>query len=53
MRSLFDVIQYLQHNGSKPVDVTVVRGGQQLHLTMTPVQTEEGNQKSYPPGIPF
>jgi len=47
MRSLFDVIRYLQHNGSKPVDVTAVRGGQQLHLTMTPVQTELGNQKSY------
>jgi regulator of sigma E protease len=47
MRSLFDVIHFLQPNGSKPVDVTVVRNGQQLHLTMTPVKTEEGNQKSY------
>ena len=47
MRSLFNVIQYLQHNGSKPVDVTVVRGGQQVHLTMTPVQTVEGSQKSF------
>ena len=47
MRSLFDVIHYLQQNGSKPVDVTAVRNGQQLHLTMTPVQTEEGSQKSY------
>jgi len=47
VRSLFDVIRYLQHNGNKPVDVTFVRKGQQLRLTMTPVQTEEGNQKSY------
>ncbi|MGO9519157.1 MAG: RIP metalloprotease RseP [Candidatus Korobacteraceae bacterium] len=47
MRSLFDVIRYLQHNGSKPVEVTAVRDGQQLHLTMTPVQTDVGNQKSY------
>ncbi len=47
MRSLFDVIHYLQKNGDKPVDVTAVRKGQQLHLTMTPVQTEEGGQKSY------
>ena len=47
MRSLFDVINYLQKNGDKPVDVTTVRKGQQLHLTMTPVQTEEGSQKSY------
>src|SRR5271165_2342969 len=30
MRSLFDVIRYLQQNGSKPVDVTAVRDGQQL-----------------------
>ena len=47
MRSLFNVIQYLQHNGSKPVDVTAVRNGQQVHLTMTPVQTVEGSQKSF------
>ena len=47
MRSLFDVIHFLQRNGSQPVDVTVVRGGQQVHLTMTPVQTVEGNQKSF------
>ena len=47
MRSLFDVIHYLQKNGDRPVDVTAVRNGQQLHLTMTPVQTEEGGQKSY------
>ena len=42
MRSLFDVIHYLQQNGSKPVDVTAVRNGQQLHLTVTPVQTGRG-----------
>jgi regulator of sigma E protease len=47
MRSLFDVIRYLQHNGNKPVEVTAVRSGQQVHLTMTPVQTEQGTQKSY------
>ena len=47
MRSLFNVIQYLQHNGSNPVDVTAVRSGQQVHLTMTPVQTVEGSQKSF------
>ncbi len=47
MRSLFNVIQYLQHNGSNPVDVTVVRGGQQIHLAMTPLQTVEGSQKSF------
>jgi regulator of sigma E protease len=47
MRSLFDVIHYLQQNGGKSVDVTAVRSGQQLHLTITPVQTVEGNQKSF------
>jgi regulator of sigma E protease len=47
MRSLFDVIHYLQKNGDKPVDVTALRNGQQLHLSMAPVQTEEGGQKSY------
>jgi len=47
MRSLFGVIRYLQQNGSHPVDVTVIRNGEQVHLTMTPVQTVEGGQKSY------
>jgi regulator of sigma E protease len=47
VRSLFGVIRYLQQNGSQPVYVTVVRSGQQVHLTMTPVQTVEGSQKSY------
>jgi len=47
MRSLFSVIHLLQRNGSKPVDVTAIRNGQQLNLQMTPVQTEEGGKKSY------
>jgi regulator of sigma E protease len=47
MRSLFDVIHYLQRNGSQPVDVTAMRNGQQVHLTMTPIQTVEGSQKSF------
>ncbi len=47
MRSLFSVIHLLQQNGSKPVDVTVVRDGQKLNLEMTPVQTDDGGQKSY------
>jgi len=47
MRSLYSVIHLLQQNGSKPVDVTAVRNGQQMHYTITPVQTEEGGQKSY------
>lgn len=47
MRSVFSIIHYLQQNGDKPVDVTVGRGGKELHLTMTPVQTEENGQKGY------
>jgi regulator of sigma E protease len=47
MRSLLSVIHFLQQNGSKPVDVTTIRNGEQLNLQMTPVQTEEGGQKSY------
>ncbi|MDR3748785.1 MAG: RIP metalloprotease RseP [Acidobacteriota bacterium] len=47
MRSLYSVIHLLQQNGSKSVDVTAVRNGEQMHYTITPVQTEEGGQKSY------
>ncbi len=47
MRSLFSVIHLLQQNGSKPVEVTVARNGQKLNLEMTPVQTEDGGQKTY------
>src|SRR5271157_1753699 len=47
MRSLLGVINFLQQNGSKPVDVTAVRNGQQLHFTMTPVQTEDNGRKSF------
>jgi len=47
MRSLFDVIHYLQQNGSKSVEVTAMRNGQPVKLTMTPVQTSDGNQKTY------
>ena len=47
MRSLFDVIHYLQQNGSKSVEVTAMRNGQAVKLTMTPVQTSDGNQKTY------
>lgn len=47
MRSLLSVVHYLRQNGSKPVDVTVVRKGQKLDFTITPVQTEEDGQKNY------
>jgi len=47
MRSLFSVIHLLQQNGSKPVDVTLVRGGQKLNLQVTPVVTDDNGQKTY------
>jgi regulator of sigma E protease len=47
MRSLFSVIHLLQQNGSKPVDVSLVRGGQKLNLQVTPVLTEDNGQKTY------
>jgi regulator of sigma E protease len=47
MRSVFSVIHYLQQNGDKPVDVTVVRDGKTSIIKMTPVQTEESGQKGY------
>ena len=47
VRSLFSVIHLLQQNGSKPVDVTLVRGGQKLNVEVTPVQTDDNGQKTY------
>jgi regulator of sigma E protease len=47
MRSLYSVVHFLQQNGSKPVEVTTVRNGQQSNLTITPVLTDESGQKSY------
>lgn len=47
VRSIFSVIHLLQANGDKPVDVSVLRGQQTLHLTMTPSASVENGQKSY------
>ena len=47
VRSLFSVIHYLQQSGDKPVDITAVRNGHELHFTATPVMTDEGGQKRY------
>ena len=47
VRSLFSVIHYLQQGGDKPVDITALRNGHQMHFTATPVMTEEGGQKRY------
>jgi len=47
IRARLAIRQYLQHNGAKPVDVTILRGGKEMHLTMTPVEKEENGQKGY------
>ncbi len=40
MLSMDACIHYLQQNKGKPMDVTVLRDGQQIHLTVTPVLTD-------------
>ena len=38
---------YLQQNGAKPVDVTVIRDGKEMHFTMTPVQKLESGRNGF------
>ncbi len=47
VRSLFSVIKHLQDSGDKPVDITALRNGQELHFTATPIMTDEGGTKRY------
>lgn len=47
IRSRLAIRHYLQQNGAKPVDVEVVRNGQELHFTMTPVEKEENGQRGF------
>jgi regulator of sigma E protease len=42
LHSTTSVMAYLQQNGNKPVDLTVGRGGQTLHLSLTPVLGDDG-----------
>lgn len=47
VRSLMAVIRYLQQNGDKPVQITVVRNGQPMEFSTTPIMTADGGQKRY------
>ncbi len=47
VRSLFSVIKHLQDSGDKPVDITALRNGHELHFTATPIMTDEGGLKRY------
>jgi regulator of sigma E protease len=46
VRSLPPVQYLLQKNGDKPVEITALRDGQEMHFTATPVKTEDGGGKS-------
>ena len=47
VHSLMAVIRYLQQNGDKPVELTVLRSGQELKFSAAPVMTSDGGQKRY------
>jgi regulator of sigma E protease len=47
IRSRLSIRHYLQQNGAKPVDVTVVRDGKEMHFTMTPVEKVENGQDGF------
>jgi regulator of sigma E protease len=47
VRARLAIRHYLQQNGAKPVDVTVLRDGQEMHFTMTPVQKQENGQNGF------
>jgi regulator of sigma E protease len=51
LRSGLSIIHYLQENGAKPVDLTVVRNGQEFHFTMTPTQVDDKGEKVYRVGF--
>jgi regulator of sigma E protease len=51
MRSMPMVSRYIQENGSKPVDVTVQRDGQQITYRINPVQSEVEGEKRFRVGI--
>src|SRR5215467_5366997 len=46
-RECASVISYLQQNGDKPVELTVLRSGQELKFSAAPVMTSDGGQKRY------
>jgi regulator of sigma E protease len=51
MRSMPAVSHYIQDNGTKPVNVTVLRNGQQLTFKMDPIPSEVDGEKRFRIGI--
>jgi regulator of sigma E protease len=47
IRSRLAIRHFLQQSGGKPVDLTVVREGKELHLNIAPVQKQEKGQDGY------
>jgi len=47
IRSRLAIRHFLQQSGGKPVDLTVVRDGKELHLNIAPVQKQEKGQDGY------
>jgi regulator of sigma E protease len=51
MHSMGEIIDFLQKNGAKPIDVIVARNGQQLKFTLTSVLSEADGSKRYRMGF--
>ena len=47
VRSLMGVIRYLQKSGGQPVTITVLRNGQEMKFSASPLMTEDNGQKRY------
>src|SRR5271165_6556993 len=47
VRARLAIRHYLQQNGAKPVDLTVLRDGHEIHFTMTPVEKQENGQNGF------
>jgi len=47
VRSRLSIRNYLQQNGDKPADVTVLRAGKEMHFSITPIEKEENGQQGY------
>jgi regulator of sigma E protease len=47
IRSTLAIRHYLQQNGDKPADITVVRNGKELHFNIAPIEKEEDGQKGF------
>ncbi len=47
VRSIYFLIDFLQKNGNKPTEVTVVRNHQQITLNIAPAQVTENGEKAY------